>query len=439
MDDLEIKIAITYKVPENNLTLNGLLRGLEHNRDDIMRTILGRILEALEEKAKDDYPPARYVLNGHQSTARNLVTSFGRIRYRMAQVRDRTTGAVVFPLIERLKIEPYRQYQRETLEAPVGQAIHLSYRWAMKETRRIRGHGPSTSTLWRRLQEVAESQGGWPPLKHRPFAFLMVDGTKVRLQDRGTSLESAEMRWAWASEGVGKPFELVGFWVGDNWETIRRDLSRRLNYGRLRMLFSDGGPGIEDNLRSARMEIQRCLWHGHHDFRFLLYADEVKGPAQREFLELLNRNPLFHLRQAELETLKPEDEPLVRKLARTIRSGFGELLAALPESRYPKTRTYLLNFSRQALAFFDYWLDHQRWIPFTTNIAESGFSRVVNRIKRVGRRWSEPGLLNWLTIAMRKIFHPALWTSLWRQYLRLHRNLHLTALISEYRWINAIT
>jgi len=40
---------------------------------------------------------------------------------------------------------------------------------------------------------------------------------------------------------------------------------------------------------------------------------------------------------------------------------------------------------------------------------------------------------------MRKIFHPALWTSLWRQYLRLHRNLHLTALISEYRWINAIT
>jgi len=439
MDDLEIKIAITYKIPKNNLTLNGLLRGLERNRDEIMRSILGRILEALEEKAKADYPPGRYVLNGHQSTARNLVTSFGRIRHRMAQVLDRTTGTVRFPLIERLKIEPYRQYQRETLEAPVGLAIHLSYRWAMKETRRLRGHGPSTSTLWRRLQEVAESQGGWPPLKERRFRFLMVDGTHVRRQHRGTSLAPAEMRWAWASEGVGKPFELVGFWVGDDWTTIRRDLSRRLNYGRLRMLFSDGGLGIEDNLRSAGMESQRCVWHGHHDFRFLLYADEVKGPAQREFLELLNRNPLFHLRQAELETLKPEDEPLVRKLARTIRSGFRELLTALPESRYPKTRTYLLNFSRQALAFFDYWLDHQRWIPFTTNIAESAFSRVVNRIKRIGRRWSEAGLLNWMTMAFRKIFHPALWTSLWRQYLRLHRSLHLASLISEYRWIYAIT
>ena len=28
MDDLEIKIAITYRIPKNNLTLNGLLRGV---------------------------------------------------------------------------------------------------------------------------------------------------------------------------------------------------------------------------------------------------------------------------------------------------------------------------------------------------------------------------------------------------------------------------
>jgi hypothetical protein len=31
MDDLEIKIAITYKVPKINLTLNGLLRGLDRD------------------------------------------------------------------------------------------------------------------------------------------------------------------------------------------------------------------------------------------------------------------------------------------------------------------------------------------------------------------------------------------------------------------------
>jgi hypothetical protein len=219
----------------------------------------------------------------------------------------------------------------------------------------------------------------------------------------------------------------VGFWVGKDWKTIRRDLGRRLNYGRLRVLLCDGEPGIEDHLRSARMECQRCVWHGHHDFRFLLYADEVKGKEQKEFLDLLNRNPLFHLRQADLEALKPEDEPLIRKLVTSIRRCFDTLLAALPEAHYPKTRTYLLNFSQQALVFFDYWLDHQQWIPLTMNIVESAFSRVVNRIKRIGRRWSEAGLLNWLTIATRKIFDPAMWTSLWQQYRRLHRSLTLTS------------
>jgi len=109
------------------------------------------------------------------------------------------------------------------------------------------------------------------------------------------------------------------------------------------------------------------------------------------------------------------------------------------ESCYPKTRTCLLSFSRQASAFFYYWLEHQQKIPFTTNIAESPFSRVVNRVKRIGRRWSEPGLQNGLTMAFHKIFHPALWTGLWRQYLRFHRSLHLASLISEYRWIYAIT
>lgn len=95
--------------------------------------------------------------------------------------------------------------------------------------------------------------------------------------------------------------------------------------------------------------------------------------------------------------------PLVRKLIKAIRRSFRDLLMALPADEYPKTRTYIENFSRQAILFFDYWLDHKRWISFTTNAIESTFSRVVNRIKRVGRRWSENGLINWLAIAFRKI------------------------------------
>jgi len=438
MDDLEITIALKYNVPEKGLTFNGLLRGLEKDRDTIMRSLLRAILEALENQAMVFYQeasPGRYIRNGRQSNPRKFLTSFGEVRYRLAQMMDRQTGAVFSPLAKRLAIIPYRQYQRESLEGVIGQAVHLSYRLAASETRRLLGHGPDKSTLHRHLQELAEAHGAWPALKHRPFKFLMVDGTKVALQERGRSLGYSELRWALASEDVGRPFSLVGFWINRDWYSIRRELSRRLDYSRLRVLFSDGGPGIEDNLLSAQMDQQRCIWHGKRDFSFLLYADRVKGKAQKPLRELLDQNPLFHLQKADLEALSPTDEPLVRKLVKAIRRSFHDLLTALPADKYPKTRTYVENFSRQAITFFDYWLDRQEWIPFTTNAIESSFSRVVNRIKRIGRRWSENGLMNWLAVAFRKILHPSMWTSLWKQYLRIHRSLSLISLRVEYMWI----
>jgi hypothetical protein len=54
MDDLEIKITLTYKITKNNLTLNSLLRGLELDRDEIMRNLLmaGRARYRVFEKAK---------------------------------------------------------------------------------------------------------------------------------------------------------------------------------------------------------------------------------------------------------------------------------------------------------------------------------------------------------------------------------------------------
>jgi hypothetical protein len=210
MDDLEITIVLRYSVPEKGLTFNGLLRGLERDKDVLMRNIIQVILKAVEEKTIEEYrigEPGRYLRNGRQPNARKLLTSFGEVRYRLAQVYDREKGTVFCPLTRRLGIIPYRQYQRESLEVAMGQAIHLSYRLGASGTRRIRGQEPSKSTLYRWMQELAEDYGEWPSLKHRLFRFLMVDGTKVEMQGGGGySLGKGEMRWALASEGAGRPF-----------------------------------------------------------------------------------------------------------------------------------------------------------------------------------------------------------------------------------------
>lgn len=439
MDELEIKIVLSYKVPENGLTLNGILRGLQEDQNTLMCTIAKAILAAQEEKAIEEYissQPDTYYRYGRQGRERKFITSFGPIRYRLAQLYDRQTKKVFPPLVKKLSILSHKQYQREALEAVVGQVIHLSYRLGEKEVRRIKGYAPGKSTVHRGIKELAEQYGQWPSLKQRAFTFLMVDGTKVKRQGpRGAPLEKADMRWALASEGVNRRFEPVGFWVDKDWGFIRKELEERLAYEQLEVLFSDGGPGIEENLLSEGMRPQRCVWHGKRDFPFLLYQDGAKKEEQQPFHQLVKGILLFSLTKELLEEVLPPEKELIVALVEEIKRGFDKLIKALDPEKYPKARTYIENFSRNALLVFEYWLEGKGWIPLTTNVIESAFSRIVNRVKHIGRRWSDEGLINWLMIAFRKIYKPALWTELWEKYLNIHKQLRFSQLRVSYAWI----
>lgn len=164
MDEIEIKIVLAYNVPENGLTLNGILRSLEQDKDIVVRSLVKAILDALEEKAVDEQiirEPGRYIRYGRRKRGRMFRTSFGPVRYRLAQLYDKK-GTVFCPLLRKFEVTPYRQYQEESLGAAFGQAIHLSYRLASKEVQRIKGSAPGKSTLYRRVQELAEICGQWP-------------------------------------------------------------------------------------------------------------------------------------------------------------------------------------------------------------------------------------------------------------------------------------
>ncbi|MCL0035214.1 transposase [Thermodesulfovibrionales bacterium] len=270
-----------------------------------------------------------------------------------------------------------------------------------------------------------------------PYRFLMVDGTKVRLQevDQKGHGKKVEMRWALASlEEKGK-FDLVGIWIGKSWQKIRRDLNQRLNYSNLEVLFSDGGPGIEENLLAPGMRHQRCLWHGKRDFPYILYLDKLKKPQQKELKEKLKSIPAMNLRRSDLEQLTPEDLPRVKELAQKTKQGFKELLDALPEEKYPAARAYIQNLSQSVTTFFEFWFANKLWIPLNTNAVESCFSQVKNRIWAVGKRWGEPGLTNWLKVVVNKVFFPLNWNQLWAEYLHIDSNLQINLTEVKYQWL----
>ncbi|MCK4263867.1 MAG: hypothetical protein KAX27_02890 [Candidatus Aminicenantes bacterium] len=77
MDELEIKIALSYKLPENGLTLNGILRGLQEDQNILMQSIVKALLSALEKKTIEEHIssyPDRFYKHGGQPRARALCT-----------------------------------------------------------------------------------------------------------------------------------------------------------------------------------------------------------------------------------------------------------------------------------------------------------------------------------------------------------------------------
>ena len=439
MRELEINLVLRFRVPEDGLTVNGILLGLEEQTPEILRSILKTIFKALEERRVNKLmqeDPSRYILNGHQPNARKLITHFGVFRYCMVQMKDTKSGKTIIPLAIELALEPYKQYQAEAMESSIGLAIHLSFARASSEVKRIKGHGPSKSTTYRWFMDLSRTHGGWPPMKGTPYRFLMVDGTGVRLQGRGSkTLGQKEMRWALASQGPLHPFEPIGFWVDKGWDEIRKDLEKRITYNKLEVLFSDGGPGIEENLSAEGMRLQRCLWHGKRDFPIILYQEGLKKGEQQPFKALFGEIPIFDLTKERLEKIDPADYQTIQELVQNTRKGFEQLLEALDSAKYPKARTYLSNLYQHTMTFLDYWLQTRQWLPLNTNAIESAFSRITNRIKQIGKRWSDKGLLHWLMLALRKIFKPEWWTQLWKQYLSINRKLELTRCEANYAWI----
>ena len=441
MGEIAMDLRLVFTIPSAKLTINGLVLGLKQAAPQVLATILTGLLEGIEEKAVErqiEKNPQRYCRNGHQSKPRQFSCSMCDFSYRFAQLQDRKTGHRLTPLLKALSIPEQVRFLEEALEPGIGLCAHVSYRRAAREVERIGGRRMSHTTIHRRLQEFSRSHEPFGELKDRPFVWLLVDGTKVHLQGKkGKDLGQAQMRWALASEGVGKPFEPVGFWIDTSWKHIRKDLAKRLNYGKLRVLFSDGEPGIAENLLSRRMRHQRCVWHGKHDFPYILYTDGLKKPDQKPFIDQLKAIAAMGMNKAQLENLKPQDRAHVRQLAHQTEQGFDELLKALEP--YPKARAYIENLVKPVTTFLRWWLQKGETLPLTTNAIESHFSQICNRVKRIGRRWSDRGLLNWLTVCFYKIFKPELWRLQWEDTPRKLVKIRLRSVEATYQWSAAIT
>ena len=438
MSKIKMNLTLTLNIPDQGLNVNGLLQGLNKSSGSIMLTLVNALFIAIEEKTIEELQeknPNRYQRNGYQRP-RTLRTSFGPMKYRFSKVRDKTKAKNILPLRDKLKIPQYRQYQDESMESAIGLSVHLSYQRSKSEVDRIRGSAASRWTNRSRLFEFSDSQCQFGDMKKIPYRFLMADETKVRLQGfKGKDLGQHPLCWALASTDTNKPFDIVGLWIDQSWADNAKDLQERLDYKKLEVLFSDGDCDMIDALLKPGMRLQRCVLHGKRDFPYILYADNLKKKEQKPFVDFLKSIPVMQFTKADLEKLSDQDKSKIRKAIRKTKESFAELIDRLDPKRYPRARTYISNLSQAVTTFLELWLKNGEWTPFTTNRIENHFSQFKNRIKRIGRRWSDEGLLKWCMVMVCKMFYPNNWDLFWKHYLKINKPVSIVEQYVTFQWL----
>ena len=110
--------------------------------------------------------------------------------------------------------------------------------------------------------------------------------------------------------------------------------------------------------------------------------------------------------------------------------------AGLPADLYPHTVAYLTGLVQDSLAYLRYLLQTGKKLLLSSNRLESIWSRVLLRIKKIGRRWSRQGVLRMLAANLLYELHPDRYRELEAQ-LRGEKLPHVSLIITSLRteWI----
>jgi len=427
MNTIYISVVLKFSIRDFPLNLYEIFLVIHQVVNKLGKLLAVEFIKRLEKEADRSLKERGCVHHSYQE--RTFQGILGKTTLRFLKVKH-PNGKIKYALEEKVTVPAYVRYTEDAFEPGLGLLPHVSYKRSSLEVQRINGSSPAKSTLHRRLHAIASQIEAHPAEKVYGYRYLIVDGTGARFQRRirgkpkKVTTYPGELRIVYASKGIGESFDVIGRWTNTSWKKIAHTVYQRIDERDLHVLISDGGPGIEDAFLKSHMKYQRCSVHAWRNLRAFLYQDGVKKDAQQSIYKIFRDTPVFrYSKKMTMESLKSEDSALVERELHTSEGHLLHLQDLLKGKGYHKTAAYVANLSQPLLTFLREWLTTGEAHPSTSNIAESRFSLIKNRIARIGRRWSEPGLKRWLDLAIYKLFPGYDWNELWKTLLPITGNL----------------
>jgi len=432
---LKIQLDPEVTIPEEATPFQALTLAFWRFQGLAATTVFTAVLEAIQQRARAELDarfPGRFRYKERRS--RQWQLPFGRVEFGLIKMQDRRTRRTVYPLKEVMDLPAWVRWCEETLLPGYRLAMIQSFRKSDDAVRSSTPdqRAPSTSTLHRRFQDFACHLDPVPDLAHKPgpkpAAYQMADGTKLKLQDQGWDAGLADLRLVLGSRTPHGRLEVLDLSIGDSWDEIAERLRERFP-SPPKALVSDGEEEIPEALGGPDTVHQRCLVHARRNLTFPLYKDGHKGTDQGPVKEAFAKIPGLQLCEAELARLDPTDKELLRDLLEASERAFERIRRMLPQDTFPHTRHYVLGLVEDGLTYLRHLLETGEVIPLSTNRLESIWSRILLRIKAIGRRWSQTGALHMLAACLVHALHPERYAEV-EATLRGERGPHIAVLIT---------
>ena len=415
---LTLKVELT--IPRTGIDFNNMISAFQQLSELGVVPLFEAALEAIEREAgeyliRED--PGRFTWHGYASIKpKRWVMPFGEVHHRYRRMRDKIKEDTFSPLRTALVIPPRKQLTWPVMSGPVGLASELSFRRATREASRIRGGvGASKSSTWLYFQEF--SLDGLDPIKpksRRTLDVVIADGTKVKLQEKGTSVGTTDLRLVLSQRRDGGRLQLAAFALDKTWLQLKERLRQDFPDQQVKVLLTDGEERIED-LADEDTRIQRCLVHGPRGLNMAMYLDGLSLKARKHICRVFRNAEAWNADKAALDGLADEDLAHLRELIERADRLCRRILGLLPAEAY-RSRFYLNRFVKNGITYLHALIEGDKPLSsVTTNAAENVFSQMNLRIKKIGRRWSIPGAMNMLRVLLAK----ALNSEHWEEYLGL--------------------
>lgn len=226
----------------------------------------------------------KWKTHSSSSVFASFETCYGKIRVPQMQMECRQCDKKRYLVRELLELRPRSRISPLTEQQLALMGSLSSYR-VCEVSARIFGAAFSHATIWRCTQKVGRLMNF--SVSEDEFGICEADGTGIPVHGagvRGRELKILIQRnKPETATKTNSNWRLAGIDIGSyngSWENLFRPSLEAIKTFDPFYLTVDGDMGIRKNLKSAKVTIQRCLWHIPHQLKHSLWQDKIKRKSK---------------------------------------------------------------------------------------------------------------------------------------------------------------